>query len=145
MTRTMNITWRWLITVATIAAAAFVIAATLAAPAHAVVGAEPAPPPYSCTYASDAPHYIGWATMSYRGCVDPAYPRTADCRTETAYRWTGSSWSPRQVGECGMSPIKVYVYPYAAGWSWIWTQQNGWLAVRSNFVQIRAGYSYGLH
>lgn len=143
MTRTMHITWRWLTTVAAIAAATFATAATIAAPAHALGAVAPAPYPYTCSTAADQPRFIGWATMSYRGCVDPSYPSTADCRVETAYRWSGSAWQARQIGECGMGPSRVYVYPYAAGWSWIWSQQTGWLAVRSTKVQISAGYDEG--
>lgn len=138
MTRTSKLTWHWLltITIASIAATA-----TLAAPAHATIGTV-APAPYRCTTAADLPGFIGWATISHRGCVAPGAPQTADCRVSPAYRWTGSTWQYQAISECG-GPRQVYVYPYAAGWSWIWSQQTGWLAVRSNLVHVQA--TFGLH
>jgi hypothetical protein len=132
--RTNTTTWRWLATMATIAAATFAMTAVTAAPAHAL-GA----PIYTCTTAVDEPNFVGWATISHRGCLEPGAPRTMECRASAAYRWTGAAWQKQSLSECG-GPRQVYVYPYAAGWSWIWSQQTGWLAVQSSLVQIRGGY-----
>ncbi len=140
MTRRMHTTWRWLTTVATIAAAALAMSATIAAPAHATatgVGYD-----YECTFANQQPSYIGWATLSFRGCIAPGMAMTADCRGADAYRWTGASWQYYGLNECSRIG-QVYVYPYAAGWSWIWTQRTGWLAVRSNLVLVSSGYLVG--
>lgn len=106
--------------------------ATMAAPAHAM-----AQPMTNCTFASDAPNYVGWVTLAYRGCPN-GMAQTADCRAATAYRWTANGWQRYGLNECG-GPRQVYVYPYAAGWSWIWSQQTGWLAVQSHLVLISQG------
>ena len=106
--------------------------ATTAAPAHAL-----GVPGAICTFASDAPNYIGWARISFRGCPEGG-PQTMDCKGATAWRWTGAAWQAHALSECG-GPRQVYVYPYAAGWSWIWSQQTGWLAVRSDIVLIQSG------
>jgi hypothetical protein len=134
MTRATSITWRWLTTAATIAAAAIALMATSAAPALAFAAPAPAS---TCTFASQAPNYVGWVTLAYRGCPN-GFAQTADCKALTAYRWTGRSWQYFGLNECG-GPRQVYVYPYAAGWSWVWSQQTGWLAVQSSSVLIRQG------
>ena len=32
---------------------------------------------------------------------------------------------------------RVYIYPYAVGWSWAWTQSTGWVAVNSGRFELR--------
>lgn len=132
MTHALHTIWRRIAIVATISIAAFTMASAVTAPpAHALAGYGGT----SCTFASAQPNFIGWASLAYRGCVTSGLPSTADCRALTAYRWTGASWQPYGLNECG-GPQQVYVYPYAAGWSWVWSSQTGWLAVRSDSVLI---------
>ncbi len=97
---------------------------------------------YSCSFASDQPSFKGWATMSYRGCVEPGMAVTADCANTTAYRWTNAGWKGVTVGECSLGdlPTRVYVWPFGNGWSWVWSQPTGWLAVRSSKVLLSEGY-----
>lgn len=135
MTRTSSTTWRRITLVATIAAAALGMAAALAAPAYADVRG-----PHVCTTAADAPNHVGWGMLGLRGCIAPGMAATTECRSAAAYRWTGASWVNVGVNECSGSR-EVYVYPYTTGWSWIWTQHAGWLAIRSHLVQVRMGAS----
>jgi hypothetical protein len=137
MTQTISTTWRRITVVATITAAAVALAAMLATPAHATVRFAPAP--YQCTTAADEPNFIGWATISHRGCIAPGMATTTECRSSAAYRWTGTAWRNVGLSECG-GPRQVYVYPYTSGWSWVWSQQTGWLAVQSHLVHVRVGY-----
>jgi hypothetical protein len=140
MERTMRHTWRRLATIAALAGAVFATTATLAAPAHAL--GRPVYD-YGCTFASERPQYVGWAKLSFRGCVSPGSAQTMDCKGDLAWRWTGRAWQQHPINECSGGLGAVYVYPYAAGWSWIWTQRTGWLAVRSNLVVVSEGYLVG--
>ena len=138
MTRTISTTWRRITVVATITTTALAMAAVLAASAHATVGIT-ARGPYACSTAADSPKHVGWATLALRGCITPGMATTTECRSAAAYRWTGASWVNVGVNECATR--SVYVYPYTTGWSWIWTQHTGWLAIQSHLVQVRAGYT----
>ncbi|MCW2921634.1 MAG: hypothetical protein JWL76_1508 [Thermoleophilia bacterium] len=68
------------------------------------------------------PGYKGWGT---------AY---CDFHTIslTGYAWNGA-WSRRTVA----CRTQVYIWPYANGWSWAWTQSTGWLAMRGSDLQWR--------
>ena len=70
--------------------------------------------------------YKGWAHVA-NGCgisYENGY--------RIAWRWTGSTWARAYV----WNGAQVYVWPYGGGWSWIWTQQTGWLALQSNVLLV---------
>lgn len=71
--------------------------------------------------------YKGWGQVSSGGAYSSlrAVP-------VTAWHWNGRSWvqSSRYVG------TRVYIWPYASGWAWTWTQNTGWLAMRTNALTI---------
>lgn len=136
MTRRARRTWRWIATVATLALALVSITATFG---PTTANATVLYPVGTCVTARENPHFIGWARLTYRGCPS-GLAQTADCKAMTAYRWTGRAWSVVVLNECN-GVGAVYVYPYAAGWSWIWTQRTGWLAVQSHAVLIQAAYT----
>lgn len=87
----------------------------LSAPAH-----EPIP-------AYDG--YKGWGQVSggfYGNTFAPAQPKTA-------WEWNARyGWMQR-----GRTPgTRVYIWPYAAGWSWTWTESTGWYAMQTKDLQI---------
>lgn len=128
-----------------IAATATMLLATTASMAGAATSLAAIPPRSSCAFATDMPLYKGWATMSFRGCPSDGGVVTDDCKGGTAYRWTNRGWVARGIGECGTGPSQVYVWPFASGWSWIWSQQTGWLAVESRYVLIASAQADGPH
>jgi hypothetical protein len=74
---------------------------------------------YACnTYVSSLSYYKGWGNVrdgSY--CVPPTM--------YAAWTWTGS-WSKGYVNQ----GTRVYIWPFATDWSWVWTAQTGWRAMR---------------
>jgi hypothetical protein len=137
-------TRRWWALLATTMVAMLASALPLTGTAHAATAA--AIPVYAnCSFASDQPSYRGWATIAFRGCPHPGSAQTADCASATAFRWTGSDWQAQYLNECSMGGRQVYVWPFAGAWSWVWTQQTGWLAIQSRSVLISRNDSYGLH
>ena len=124
-------TWRRLATITALAVACVASTATLAAPAHAL-----SPLPYDgCIYASQRTSFVGWADLDYRGCLPDGAATTADCKSLSAWRWTGRTWQAQALYDC-YDGTQVYAYPYAAGWTWIWTQRTGWLAIQSRLVIV---------
>lgn len=59
-------------------------------------------------------------------CPHPAAP------VVDAWRWTGTRWVSTTISES----MRVYAYPYAAGYSWIWSRDGGWLAVRTTSLGV---------
>jgi hypothetical protein len=110
--------------------------------AHALTPAIACPAIYPSTcggtaavYHSDRPSYVGWAMIDNRtiDCANCMYlPGVA------AYRWTASGWRGTSLAE----GTRVYAYPYATGWTWVWTQVGGWMAARSNHVKISSATTY---
>lgn len=110
--------------------------AAAASPAHAVM---------QKVTAEDEPRFRGWATLD-----TPS--RIQTLRTYVpVWHWDGDSWQRRNLGTHNGQGVSTRVYraPYAAGYSWIWTQPTGWLAVRSEHVLVRLtsqscdGYLFG--
>jgi hypothetical protein len=67
------------------------------------------------------PSFKGWGYV--RTCP-------AACRMEDAWAWNGSGWRYSAVAD----GTQVYIYPFASGWSWIWTSGNGWRAMHSSLL-----------
>lgn len=117
---------------------AIAIAAVLLFPgaraAHAAVAVAPAPIWHADTYqarifADKLPTYKGWAHVQiYHWGLRPDSPPVP-----TAWRWTRTGWVKTSL------PVgtQVYHYPFASGWSWVWTRTAGWMAIRSELVYIR--------
>jgi hypothetical protein len=73
--------------------------------------------------------YKGWGTVEggFYGSARLVAPAP-----KVAWHWNGSAWSQR-----GRSPgTRVYIWPYAAGWSWTWTESTGWLAMQTSDLMI---------
>ncbi len=136
----MRRAWRSSMVIAMLCA----FAAVMPAAASAVNG--PICPAWGCNgnpYVRPVPHHpvagwSGWGTVNYPDQNCPNDGRVG-CGTYTpsfpAWRWTGS-WSGTSV----WGGTQVYIYPYAVGWSWIWTQRTGWLAMQDKYVWV-SGYS----
>lgn len=85
--------------------------------------------PLAATYQEPTPayaSYVGW------GSVSGGYYSSLRAVPVSAWHWTGRSWieTSRYVG------ARVYIYPYASGWSWTWSQSSGWLAMRTSNLTI---------
>lgn len=78
------------------------------------------------------PSTKGWVYVKSEPVICPAiYPAPAYCSQPSrvgAWHWSGSAWSQRSLA----GGTSVYVWPYATGWHWAWTQRTGWLAVRTS-------------
>lgn len=83
--------------------------------------------------------YTGWAEVTQRGvyadkaaCADytafAPMPTGVNC-VVTAWKWNGS-WvqGGRKVG------VRVWVQPFATGWTWTWTSATGWRAMQSKYL-----------
>lgn len=102
-----------------------------------VVGGLPlAAPAVQPVYLTDIDTvFKGWAEVGRERCVDDpgVIGRcTAYITSQPAYKWTGSSWSSRRVD----IRTKVYVWPFAANWSWVWTANTGWLAMQDKYIIV---------
>jgi hypothetical protein len=74
---------------------------------------------YACnTYVSSLTYYKGW------GNIRSAGPCSTRLRVY-AWRWNGS-WTRTYLD----ANTRVYIWPFATDWSWVWTQSTGWLAAR---------------
>ena len=116
-----------------------VVATVLVAAALAVSGAKASSKPANVGVPLAAPYnepipaygnYKGWGYVGggyYGGGARLVAPRPV-----TAYEWNGSRWleRTRQPG------TRVYIWPYAQGWSWTWTQETGWYAMRTDALTI---------
>jgi hypothetical protein len=77
------------------------------------------PGPAANRSVADDPSFKGWGYVS---------PCVAVCRTVDAWKWTGSSWTYSAL----YNSEKVYIYPFASGWSWAWSSGQGWRATHSS-------------
>lgn len=74
------------------------------------------------------PRYTGWGRVAgshawcQGGCQASAYQWSA--RNRMWYRTTRTRADD------------VYIYPYANGWSWTWTNEAGWLAMRNGDLTV---------
>jgi hypothetical protein len=84
--------------------------------------------------------HVGWVyvreTPQYRCGVLLYYGNTrcGGSLGQTAWRWSGSSWSQTSIA----GGTQVYAYPYSGAWHWIWTQRTGWLAIETS--KLETGY-----
>lgn len=73
-------------------------------------------------------NYKGWGTVEggfYTARLMAPAPKVA-------WEWSGSQWLQR-----GRTPgTRVYIWPYASGWSWTWTESSGWYAMRTSDLLI---------
>ena len=100
--------------------------------------------------ASDYPRYAGWGRIVTKFTTDkdpcgfnlfpydiddpqPMIACIAMVRPVQAWKWTSSGWKSAEA----YPGQQVYVYPYATGWRWVWTQETGWLAVQEQHVAYR--------
>lgn len=85
-------------------------------------------------------NYTGWARVDFplrhacANCLDGGFEVALP-----VYQWTGTAWRTTSLST---NHRRVWVAPYASGWSWIWTQQTGWLAVQSSFLHVATVYTY---
>lgn len=93
---------------------------------------------FSCSYATDQPNFTGWVTLDARSCPFGG-PMTKEIRFLTAWRWSNTGWSKVTISEFS----RVYVSPFGSGWSWIWKQDTGWLAIHSRYVLVEKSQAYG--
>ncbi len=59
--------------------------------------------------------------------IDEPQPRCPVRMPEPVISWTwsGTAWTSELL--TSLAPgARVYVYPYAAGWRWVWTKETGW-------------------
>jgi hypothetical protein len=124
--------WRSSIIIGTLAAIAMAIpttASAIVAPPCSYPGACQSIPSYVHPWAG----YKGWGVVKTYYCAPgmlcPMYPTAAYA---PAWRWNGA-WNRAYVA----NETPVYVYPYAVGWSWIWTANTGWLAMSDSYVYVR--------
>jgi hypothetical protein len=73
---------------------------------------------------ADNPAFTGWGHVEF-GRGDIRFP---------AYSWSDNRWHTtyRQDGTA------VYIAPYTGGWSWTWSVNRGWLAMRSSNLRYIA-------
>ncbi|MCW2921839.1 MAG: hypothetical protein JWL76_1713 [Thermoleophilia bacterium] len=121
-----------------------ILATVLVAGALALSSAKAADKPVNAGVPLAAPYnepiaayasYKGWGTVeggfygygarTAAGFVAPA--------PKTAWEWnTSRGWLQR-----GRTPgTRVYIWPYAAGWSWTWTESTGWYAMQTSDLMI---------
>lgn len=77
--------------------------------------------------------YKGWAhTFRHEYCGGAAPGGMVTIETVRAWRWTSIGWRATTLrgGE------RVYVWPFASGWSWVWTSSTGWLAMQDHLLRI---------
>jgi hypothetical protein len=120
--------WRLALVIATMVAA-FVLPATASATVCPQDG------PQYCGVQPAAHHpYAGWSGWGYvQGSTCPPGAYCFWAGGVQAWRWNGS-WSSQLL----TNGTQVYIYPYAVGWSWVWTQSTGWLAVADKYVWVRS-------
>lgn len=127
-----------LVIIAIVAVAAALFAAPTASAAP-ICGPSGCVDQSSTLRVSGHPSYKGW------GRVDTTTPCAAGniCvmgfpSYAEAYRWERGRWNEtwRAAG------ARVYIWPYAAGWSWTWTSQSGWLAMRTTQLSYVARIAY---
>ena len=82
--------------------------------------------------------YKGWAYVGQPSDNCGSGGMLCASRLYTAYRWTGSQWVARYM----MRDTQIYAYPYGSGWQWVWTQNTGWLAMRTSDIYIYGAINY---
>ncbi len=121
----------WHVAVVAILATALVAAALAVSSAEASKRPVNAGVPLAAPYNEPIPAYAsyqGWGTVEggFYGnrLVAPA--------AKVAWHWNGRSWVQRS-----RTPgTRVYIWPYASGWSWTWTENTGWLAMHTSDLMI---------
>jgi hypothetical protein len=98
-------------------------------------------PMYYAVSPVQEPTFKGWGEVSLSRnyadrarCAQKIYPEPTNCRV-TAWRWNATSrtWSRTSL----LSGTRTYIWPFATGWSWVWTSNTGWLAVSDDYVVVR--------
>lgn len=119
-------------------AAVAILTTLLVAAAVAVSSAEASKRPLNAGVPLAAPYnepipayasYKGWGTVEggFYGTARLVAPAP-----KVAWHWTGTTWVQR-----GRTPgTRVYIWPYASGWSWTWTESTGWLAMHTSDLMI---------
>ena len=121
-------------------AAVAILTTVIVAAALAVSSAEASKRPVNAGVPLAAPYnepipaydsYKGWGAVhgtygDFNGFAGPIH-------SKVAWHWNGTAWSQRY----GRTPgLRVYIWPYAAGWSWTWTESTGWLAMQTRDLVI---------
>ena len=74
------------------------------------------------------------------GCPMPApiygAPQLSYRNPTIAWRWSGTAWSSSKIS----SGTWMWIQPYAADWSWAWSQATGWVAIQDRNILT---YRYG--
>jgi hypothetical protein len=85
---------------------------------------------------SDLDYYEGWGTVGDTHCYGVEMCAMYAVTSQAAWRWSGSGWvrTTRPVG------TKVWIAPFAVGWSWTWTSGTGWLAMQDNVLLVKQYY-----
>lgn len=113
-----------------------ILATALVAAALAVSSAEASRRPVNAGVPLAAPYhepipaydsYKGWGTVD-RGM----YANRLIVKSKVAWHWNGGSWVQRSR----TPSTRVYIWPYASGWSWTWTETTGWLAMQTSDLVI---------
>ncbi len=121
----------WHIALVAILTTAVVAAALAVSSAEASKRPVNAGVPLAAPYNEPIPAYDGFQGWGQVGSgTSTAYHLVA--QTKVAWHWNGRSWVQRSR----TTGTRVYIWPYAAGWSWTWTQNTGWLAMRTSDLTI---------
>jgi hypothetical protein len=109
------------------------VAPTTASAAHPCSANEPC---HDINHGQDRsvknnPNYRGWGRVEANYCPPNAACLAVYYPTAEAYRWNGYRW----IQTSRRDNAQVYIWPYGAGWSWTWTQQTGWLAMRHTALE----------
>ena len=89
----------------------------------------------TCTYATSQPLFKGNATIVHPGCQPVRWG--GGYERMTAWRWTSTGWQATSVTEGGT----WYAWPFASGWTWVWSSATGWLAIQSDRVLLRRQFN----
>ena len=66
--------------------------------------------------------FKGWANVDRNVCGSQLAVQ--------AWRWTGTRWQSLYLA----GGSRIYVWPFAADWSWVWKSTTGWVAMRDHRV-----------
>lgn len=75
----------------------------------------------------------GWGSTSVH-CPGGAHPPEGWVQPVgqfRAWRWTSRGWSGVTIPEG-----RLYIHPFAVGWSWVWRQETGWLAMQDSLLYV---------
>lgn len=77
--------------------------------------------------------YKGWAHTQQVLYCGGAHPGDMYAnQSAPAWRWGRYGWSSTSLP----GGTRVYVWPYAVGWSWVWTSTTGWVAMQDSLIVI---------